>query len=80
MKEIVFGGLVQMTKEELQSWLDKWGLLPSDAAKVLRVNKSKMSEYLSGTRKLPVYIAAHIETFDYLADSKAKKIIEKRLD
>jgi plasmid maintenance system antidote protein VapI len=68
-----------MNKEELQNWLDKWSLQPTDAAKVLRVNKSKMSEFLSGTRKVPVYIAAHIETFDYLADSKAKKSIEKRL-
>jgi len=40
-----------------------------------------MSEYLSkaSDRHLPEYIAAHIETFDQLAESKAKKIIENRL-
>lgn len=68
-----------MSKEELQAWIDKWDLQPVEAAKILLINKSKMSEYLSGVRKVPVYIAAHAETFDLLAHSKAKKLIEKRL-
>lgn len=68
-----------MTAEELQSWLSRWALKPTDGAKVLCIQKSKMSEYLSGERTVPVYVAAHIETFDQLADSKATKIIKKRL-
>jgi predicted transcriptional regulator len=68
-----------MSKEEMKDWLDRWNLIPSDGAKVLKIQKSKMSEYLSGDRKVPVYVAAHIETFDCLDKSKAKKLINKRL-
>lgn len=70
-----------MKDELLQSWLNKWGLTPTQGAKVLKIQKSKMSEYLSDTsnRVLPDYIAAHIETFNQLAESKARKIIENRL-
>lgn len=69
-----------MDKEELQAWLSRWALKPIDGAKVLRIQKSKMSEYLSGQRKVPEYVAAHTETFDELADTKATKIINKRLE
>lgn len=70
-----------MKDELLQNWLTKWGLTSTQGAKVLKIQKSKMSEYLSDTsdRVLPDYIAAHIETFDQLSESKAKKIIESRL-
>lgn len=70
-----------MKDELLQNWLTKWRLTPTQGAKVLKIQKSKMSEYLSDTsdRLLPDYIAAHIETFEQLAESKAKKIIENRL-
>ncbi len=68
-----------MDKNELQSWLKRWGLQPSDGAKVLQIHKSKMSEYLSGTRKVPSYISAHIETFDNLSDAKATRLVKKRL-
>lgn len=70
-----------MTEVELKSWLEKWSLSASDGAKVLKIQKSKMSEYLSKSddRTLPIYIAAHIETFEQLAESKAKKLIKKRL-
>lgn len=69
-----------MTDDELQAWLSRWALKPIDGAKVLRIQKSKMSEYLSGERTVPAYVAAHIETFDQLADSKATKIIRERLE
>lgn len=69
----------KMTGEELKAWLLRWGLQDSDGAKVLRIQKSKMSEYLSGDRKVPDYIAAHVETFDQLADTKATTIIKERL-
>lgn len=68
-----------MTKEELQSWLNEYGLNAAKGAKVLDIQKSKMSEYLSGKRNVPGYISAHIDTFKQLAPSKAEKIIEKRL-
>jgi hypothetical protein len=70
-----------MKDELLQSWLNKWGLTLTQGAKVLKIQKSKMSEYLSETsdRVLPDYIAAHIETFNLLAETKARKIIENRL-
>lgn len=70
-----------MKSEALQKWLDKWGLSPTQGAKVLKIHKSKASEYLSETsdRTLPNYVEAHIETFDLLAESKAKKLIAKRI-
>ena len=68
-----------MSGEELKAWLLRWGLQDSDGAKVLRIQKSKMSEYLSGDRQVPDYIAAHVETFDHLADTKATKLIKERL-
>ena len=71
-----------MTNNELlQQWLEHWNLKPIDGAKVLKIQKSKMSEYLSlkSNRNLPDYIAAHIETFNLLSPSEAQKIIQKRL-
>lgn len=68
-----------MTSDELQAWLSRWALRPTDGAKVLRIEKSKMSEYLSGSRKVPRYIAAHTETFDNLAETKGTKLIQERL-
>lgn len=68
-----------MNKEELKNWLDRWNLIPSDGAKVLKIQKSKMSEYLSGDRKVPDYVSAHIDTFKYLSSTSAKKLIKERL-
>jgi hypothetical protein len=66
----------------LQDWLKKWDLSPSQGAKILMIQKSRISEWLSDTcdRTLPPYIAAHIETFNELAESKARKIIQNRLN
>lgn len=63
----------------LKTWLERWSLSPTEGAKVLLINKSKVSEYTSGKRPIPPYIAAHIETFNALPDSKANKIIKERL-
>ena len=68
-----------MEKEGLNAWLLRWSLKSIDGAKVLRIDKSKMSEYLSGKRNIPRYIAAHVETFDKLADEKATQLIKERL-
>ncbi|EPT9268175.1 TPA: hypothetical protein ACGUPI_004348 [Vibrio vulnificus] len=68
-----------MNASDLQAWLDAWELSPTDGAKVLKIQKSKMSEYLSEARPLPPYIAAHVETFNELAKSKGQKLIQKRL-
>lgn len=69
-----------MTPEALGAWLDRWSLMPVEGAKVLKINKSKMSEYLKGAREVPVYIEAHIATFDSLSQTAARKIIKDRLD
>lgn len=69
-----------MTAKDLQDWLTKWGLQPVDGAKVLFIQKSKMSEYLNDKRPIPAYYAAHIETFDLLAKSKAQSLIKKRIE
>ena len=47
---------------------------------MLRIHKSKMSEYLSSDRKIPEYISAHVETFDQLSDMKATRLIKERLE
>lgn len=70
---------LKMTSEELQAWLSRWALQPADGAKVLSIQKSKMCDYLTGIHKVPDYIAAHVETFDQLAELKATKLIQKRL-
>ncbi|MGR5287170.1 hypothetical protein ACP3V5_17770 [Vibrio maritimus] len=68
-----------MTAQDLKAFLDTWELSDSEGAKVLRIQKSKMSEYLSGSRTLPPYVAAHVETFNELAKTKGQKLIKKRL-
>ena len=65
---------------ELNAWLDRWDLKATEGAKVLRIQKSHMSEYLSGLRPIPPYISAHVETFNLLAQTKAVSLIKKRLE
>lgn len=69
----------------LTNFIDKYELKPIEAAKVLRIQKSKLSEYLAYEhgdtekgRTLPPYIGAHIETFLELTEGKAKEIIKRR--
>ncbi|MBF4374396.1 hypothetical protein EAY46_15110 [Vibrio anguillarum] len=69
-----------LNASDLQAWLDAWELSPTDGSKVLKIQKSKMSEYLSGARpNVPPYILAHVETFNELSKIKAQKLIKKRL-
>lgn len=70
-----------MTCYILKKWLDNWKLTASEGAKVLGVNKSKMSEWLSETsdRTTPKYILFHVEIFDFLTKEKGQKTIQKRL-
>ncbi len=71
----------KIKNQDIANFLERWDLTPTQGAKVLMIQKSKMSEYLYDTseRKLPDYISSHIETFNELADSKAKKLIQKRV-
>ena len=68
-----------LTQSELQEWLSRWALKPADGARVLCIQGSVMSKYLSGESAVPASVAAHIETFDQLVDSKATRLIQKRL-
>lgn len=65
----------------INTWLQRWDLTPSQGAKVLKIQKSKMSEFLNpnNPRKLPEYIAYHIDTFNHLETDTAKEIINQRL-
>lgn len=65
----------------LNDWLTRWNLSPSQGAKVLKIQKSKMSEYLNekSERLLPNYIESHIETFNFLSPKIARQLIEERL-
>lgn len=68
-----------MDKSVLKEWLELWGLSPTDGAQVLKIQKSKMSEYLGEKRELPPYIAAHVETFNALPKGKGQQLIAKRV-
>jgi predicted XRE-type DNA-binding protein len=70
-----------MKNRQLEIWLEKWGLNASEGAKVLGVQKSKVSEWLNenSERQPAAYVLLHLETFDLLTASKAKKLIEERL-
>ena len=71
--------LKKMQGSDLQAWLDKWKLTASVGAKVLCIQKSKMSDYLNDKRAIPAYVAAHVETFGYLAKSDFEEIVAKRV-
>lgn len=64
----------------LGQWAKRWFLSPSEAAKVLCVQKSRISEWIAQgeEQRLPPYISAHIETFELLSDAQAKKLIKSR--
>ena len=64
----------------LMQWVKKQNLKSKDAAKVLAISASKMSEYLNGKRKVPRYILAHIDTFNALTNKRALSLIQLRLD
>lgn len=68
-----------MTNTELKDWLLRWGLSQTNGARVLNVHKSRMSQFLSGDRPIPDYIAAHTETFDRLSKRAAELLISERL-
>ncbi len=69
----------EMQRERLFEWLKRWNLSPAQGAKVLRVSKSKMSEWLSESsdRQVPDYILAHLDSFDLLSNTNARKRIHK---
>jgi predicted transcriptional regulator len=66
-------------KYSLENWMTNWALSQPQAAILLCVSQSKISEWLSSssTRQTPKYIIAHINTFNQLSESKAKGIIKK---
>lgn len=68
-----------MDKEVLLAWIEQHGLKSKEAAKVLAVSPSKMSEYLNGKRKIPRYILAHLDTLSCLSEKRVKEVIKKRL-
>ncbi|MCM2680575.1 hypothetical protein [Echinimonas agarilytica] len=65
-------------KEQLGDWVIKHKLKSKEAAKILCISASKMSEYLNGKRKVPSYIMAHIDTLERLTDKKLVKLIRER--
>ncbi|MBD1388838.1 hypothetical protein IC617_05305 [Neiella sp. HB171785] len=66
-------------KQELLSrWMKDWQLRSKDAALVLAVSQSKLSEYLSGKRKVPRYIISHIDTFSVLSKKQGQALIRRR--
>lgn len=64
----------------MKKWLEDWSLKSIDASKILRVHKSKMSEYLRGVRKIPPYICSHINTLIEITGTKYENKIKKTLE
>ena len=73
-------GVMDKSQILLMQWVKKQNLKSKDAAKVLAISASKMSEYLNGKRKVPRYILAHIDTFNALTNKRALSLIQLRLD
>lgn len=51
-----------MTAAEFRAFIDSRGWTQTLAASVLGVRQSRISEWSSGARKVPPYIAAHVHT------------------
>jgi predicted transcriptional regulator len=71
-----------MKSKILANWMTYWGLSQVQAANVLCVSPSKVSEWISdtNTRKAPAYVLAHIATFELLSKTKAEAIIKNPLN
>ena len=68
-----------MSSSILSQFLERWELSKSNGAKVLKIQKSRVTEYLKEQKTIPPYILAHIETFNTLPKSSGKRLIEERL-
>ncbi len=70
-------------KDQFQSLLfrlkEENNLSQKELAKLLGISPSKNSEYLTGKRKVPTYIVAHVETLSLLSAKKLKGLIKKRV-
>lgn len=66
----------------LKAWMDKWSLNGTQAAAVLGVGKSKISEWLSDANRAEPrdYIIAHIETLNVAPSSVVRSIINHKLN
>lgn len=53
-----------MTAGEFRNFLTRRGWTQMHAASVLGVRQSRISEWSTGTRKVPPYIAAHVRTLE----------------
>ena len=72
-----------MTHTKLKNILKLWGYTPADAAKLLCIQKSKISEYLKGEnnggRKIPCYISNSINAHNLLSKQKRNALLKERL-
>ena len=72
-----------MTNRDLRKIIDQWGISSMEAARVLGIQKSKMSEYLkgeqSGGRKIPRYIEFSVIAHNALPKRLRATLIKKRL-
>ncbi|MBW8191771.1 hypothetical protein K0504_12060 [Neiella marina] len=70
----------KLKQEVLARWMKDWQLRSKDAAAILAVSQSKLSEYLSGKRKVPRYVVSHIDTLSVLSKKQAQALIKRRTD
>ena len=52
------------TPEQVAAWIERHGGNVSALARRLRVARTKLQEWKRGTRALPRYVQAHMETLD----------------
>ncbi|WP_299194621.1 hypothetical protein [uncultured Amphritea sp.] len=66
---------------KLVEFQEKWNLTVTGLAKVLGIQTSRSSDFLSGKRKaFPEYLSLHIETLNKLEEGQCKELIKKRVE
>lgn len=61
-----------MTADEFRTFLADRGWTQTHAASVLGVRQSRISEWSTGARKVPPYIAKHCETLERCPETEQR--------
>ena len=68
-----------MTSEELRKILDAWNIDARQAAKILCLHTSKLSEYLDDVSRTPCAVKYSVEALELLDDETRRQLFERRL-
>ncbi len=68
-----------MTKDEFNTWAEKYKLTTEQAAKVLGTSRANGFKFASGDRPVSKPVAYGAEVIDLLSEKESLKLIQKRL-